>query len=543
MEVLLLFVALLQEPVSSTLYGPWFLTGTVGGSVTHQCFYPITPSNKHDRKYWCKRASNGVCYTIVSTTGYVSKGHVGRVSLEDIPQNGTFMVTMTELESSDTGTYRCGIGSTNRDLYVSLNLTVSEDLGAPKLAELLHGELRGSVTVPCPPGDTRNGTKRFWCKVGSAGCALIADTHGYVAKRYEGRIFITPQDSSGAFKVLINDLRKEDTGLYRCGTGRLGGQDSLQDVALQVTTASSRPRSPKFLSGTVGGSLSVRCHHDPQGSYETKYLCRWKAASCSLLLDLDGFVHESYKGRIRIASSDQEKGTYTVVMGPLREDDAGWYWCGARSGHTEHTSAVKLLIQKGTCTSQNPETYTLGNPILPSSLAAYSTPTQRSTAGTRNTAGTTYTVGTTYTTGTKYTAGTTGTTGTQLPTAPPSTSVTSRSSIYHKSSSGESHLLPVVLSALLLLIFITIAILVLAKIKLQKETGQERSILGHAEAVLVQAGLNPAKKQMEETGSPAEANGCKTDSSKCRIIYAILGRFRRTSLCGSCEEKNTFQHN
>lgn len=112
------------------MYGPWFLTGTVGGSVTHQCFYPITPSNKHDRKYWCKRASNGVCYTIVSTTGYVSKGHVGRVSLEDIPQNGTFMVTMTELESSDTGMYRCGIGSTNRDLYVSLNLTVSEGMAA-----------------------------------------------------------------------------------------------------------------------------------------------------------------------------------------------------------------------------------------------------------------------------------------------------------------------------------------------------------------------------------------------------------------------------
>lgn len=110
----------------STLYGPRFLTGTVGGSVTHQCFYSITPTNKHDRKYWCKRASDGICYTIISTTGYVSKGHMGRVSLEDIPENGTFMVTMTQLESSDTGTYRCGIGSTNRDLYVSLNLTVSE---------------------------------------------------------------------------------------------------------------------------------------------------------------------------------------------------------------------------------------------------------------------------------------------------------------------------------------------------------------------------------------------------------------------------------
>lgn len=98
--------------------------GEVGGSVTHQCFYSITPANKHDRKYWCKIARSGICYTVISTTGYTSKSHVGRVSLEDTPQNGTFAVTMTELKKNDTGTYRCGIGTTNRDLYVSLTLTV-----------------------------------------------------------------------------------------------------------------------------------------------------------------------------------------------------------------------------------------------------------------------------------------------------------------------------------------------------------------------------------------------------------------------------------
>lgn len=82
------------------------------------------PANKYDRKYWCKIAASGICYTVISTTGYTSKDHAGRVSLEDIPENGTFSVTMTELKKSDTGTYRCGIGTTNRDLYVSLNLRV-----------------------------------------------------------------------------------------------------------------------------------------------------------------------------------------------------------------------------------------------------------------------------------------------------------------------------------------------------------------------------------------------------------------------------------
>ncbi|NXQ85600.1 PIGR protein, partial [Nyctibius grandis] len=501
-------------PVSSTLYGSSFLTGEVGGSVTHQCFYSITPANKHDRKYWCKIAGSGVCHTIISTTGYTSKDHAGRVSLEDIPQNGTFMVTMTELRQSDAGTYRCGIGTTNRDLYVSLNLTVLADAGVLGLTELVRGELRGSVTVLCPPGDIQGSEKRFWCKLGRTGCALIANTDGYVGKSYEGRIFITPQESSGAFKILINDLKQEDSGLYRCGTGRLRGQDSPRVVALQVTTASTLPRRPKFLSGAVGGSLSFKCHYDPKGSYEKKYLCRWKAGSCSLLVDVDGFVHESYEGRIQIASSEQENGTYTVVMSHLREEDAGWYWCGAKNGHTEHTSSVKLRIQKETCSSQDPETSTPVKPTLSPSLAAYSTPTQRSITGL------------TYATGTV-----TESTSTLLPTAPPSAFVTSPRGIYHKSSSGESRLLPVVLPALILLIFITITILALTKIKLQKETGEERSTIGNLEAAPIGAGPSPVKEQrMEETPSPEKGQECRTGSGKCRWVFSGTGTASAVSL-------------
>ncbi|XP_009948387.1 PREDICTED: polymeric immunoglobulin receptor-like [Leptosomus discolor] len=437
MAVLFLLAALLQEPVSSTLYGSRFLTGEVGGSVTHQCFYSITPANKHDRKYWCKTAKSGTCYTIISTTGYTSKDHVGRVSLKDIPQNGTFTVTMTELKKNDTGTYRCGIGTTNSDLYVRLNLTVLADAGTLGPTEIIWGELRGSVT-----------------------------------------------ESSGAFKILINDLKKEDSGLYRCGTGRLSGQDSPWMVALRVTTASTLPKRPKFLSGTVGGSLSVKCHYDPKGNYEKKYLCRWEEARCSLLVDADGFVHESYKGRIQIASTDQENGTYTVVMSHLREEDAGWYWCGAKNGHTEHTSSVKLLIQK----------------------AASSPPTQRSSTALMCTTGTA-----------------TETTSTLLPTARPGTFVTSPSGIYHESSSGDSRLLPVVLPALILLIVITIAILILTKIKLQKKMeinlgaktfsdnrGEEGSAAGNLEAAPIRDGLNPVKEETMEEASKKCRNAGQT---------------------------------
>ncbi|XP_051495291.1 polymeric immunoglobulin receptor-like [Apus apus] len=335
------------EPVSSTLYGSRFLAGKVGGSVTHQCFYPITPANKHDRKYWCRVTGNRGCYTIISTTGYTSKHHVGRVSLEDIPQNGTFLVTMTGLKKDDTGIYRCGIGTTNRDLYVGLNLTVWADARVLGTTKLVQGQLHGSVTILCPAGDTQGSEERFWCRLGRTSCTLIADSRGFVRRSYQGRVFITPEGSSGAFKILINDLKKEDSGLYQCGTGRVRGWDSPQVVALQVTTASTLPKRPKHLSSRVGGSVLVKCHSDPQGNYKKRYLCRWKAGSCELLVDTEGFVHESYRGRIQPANSDQEPGTYTVVLSHLREEDEGWYWCGAKNGHTEHTSPVRLHIQKG----------------------------------------------------------------------------------------------------------------------------------------------------------------------------------------------------
>ncbi|NWW81938.1 PIGR protein, partial [Climacteris rufus] len=493
--------------VSSSLYGSRFLTGVVGGAITHQCFYSPTPANKYDRKYWCKIAENGICYTIVSTNSHTSREYEGRVALGDVPQNGSFRVTLTGLESSDTGTYRCGIGGTNEGLYVTLNLTVLPDAAVSRPTQLIQGELRGSVTVLCPSGDTQSGEERFWCKVGRSSCTLIATSGGYVGRRYQGRILMTPQDNSGAFKVLMNDLKEEDSGLYLCGTRRPSGQDSPQEVVLQVATASALPRRPKFLSGAVGGSLSFQCHHDSEGTYEKKYLCRWKGGSCSVLLDDQGFVLESHRGRIQMSSSDRQRGTFTVLLRPLREEDAGWYWCGATRGHTEHTASLKLLIHREICSSQDPETTTPVRLTAPSP-AALSTPRQTSI---------TYVVGT-VTRGT--TAGTvTPGSSTLLPTTTPGTSATSPGETFRESSSGEARLLPVVLPVLILLICITVAVLTLAKIKLQKKTGEERSSPGNLQRALGHAGLSPGREErMEESPGPGQGQGCSTGSGKCRWV-------------------------
>uniref|UniRef100_A0A8C5TYZ0 Immunoglobulin domain-containing protein n=1 Tax=Malurus cyaneus samueli TaxID=2593467 RepID=A0A8C5TYZ0_9PASS len=111
--------------------------------------------------------------------------------------------------------------------------------------------------------------------------------------------------------------------------------------------ASTLPRRPRFLSGAVGGSLSFQCHHNPGRPYQRKYLCRWKAGSCSVLLDDQGFVLESHRGRVEMIGSDPKNGSFAVRLRRLRLEDAGWYWCGASSGDSEITAPLKLLVHTG----------------------------------------------------------------------------------------------------------------------------------------------------------------------------------------------------
>uniref|UniRef100_A0A8C9NDB3 Ig-like domain-containing protein n=1 Tax=Serinus canaria TaxID=9135 RepID=A0A8C9NDB3_SERCA len=96
-------------PKTSTNWGSRVLAGALGGSITHQCFYSPSPANKHQRKFWCKVGAQGLCSTIISSS-FTSSHYQGRVALRDVPQDGTFTVTMAGLRSSDSGTYRCGIG-------------------------------------------------------------------------------------------------------------------------------------------------------------------------------------------------------------------------------------------------------------------------------------------------------------------------------------------------------------------------------------------------------------------------------------------------
>ncbi|XP_035576663.2 CMRF35-like molecule 8 isoform X3 [Canis lupus dingo] len=84
-------------------------------------------------------------------------------------------------------------------------------------------------------------------------------------------------------------------------------------------------RGPDSVSGTVGGSLSVRCQYKERFRDHDKYWCKspcvWK------IVETTESQREVTKGRVSIRDHPADL-TFTVTLKSLTEGDAGTYKCG-----------------------------------------------------------------------------------------------------------------------------------------------------------------------------------------------------------------------
>lgn len=110
----------------SPIFGPQEVSSIEGDSVSITCYYPDTSVNRHTRKYWCRQGASGMCTTLISSNGYLSKEYSGRANLINFPENNTFVINIEQLTQDDTGSYKCGLGTSNRGLSFDVSLEVSQ---------------------------------------------------------------------------------------------------------------------------------------------------------------------------------------------------------------------------------------------------------------------------------------------------------------------------------------------------------------------------------------------------------------------------------
>ncbi|NXL43310.1 PIGR protein, partial [Podilymbus podiceps] len=333
-----------KAAILSPVFGPRQVYGLLDGAVTVKCFYPPTPVNRHDRKYWCKEAATR-CITVASTSGYVAPGYKGRAFITDYPQAENFQINISGLALADAGNYQCGIGTNGRGLSHRVSLDVSEGPHVPEGAELFYVMLHSTLTMSCSFEAEYESARKYLCKMDKNGCQNIIDSYGNIDPDYTGRALMSHKKPAGTFSIVITQMGWEDSGLYLCGVGTYGKDGETKKLDVHVYEESNVPQAKPTIIGVKGSSVTFECHYKPRKKSSMKYWCKWRQNGCSRIIDSSGYVANLYEGRVAMYDSP-DNDTFVVILNQLTDKDKGYYWC-MTDEEKEQQSSTELKIIDG----------------------------------------------------------------------------------------------------------------------------------------------------------------------------------------------------
>ncbi|NXY38341.1 PIGR protein, partial [Pomatorhinus ruficollis] len=330
----------LPKAASDPVFGPREVQGVLGGSATVKCFYPPTPVNKHDRKYWC-RLQGSRCVTVVSSD-YVAPTHQGRISLVDHPEAENFQIHISALGPGDAGTFQCGVGVNGRGLSHTVTVSLVED--PREAAELFYVKLRSTWTVSCSFGKETASMRKYLCKKEKGGCRNIVDSRLDIDPDFQGRVLLTYEEPPGTFSVTVTQMDWEDTGLYYCGAGDYGKGNNSKELDVFVYEDKNFPQLKTKVTGKTGGSATFECLFDPLKS-STRFWRRLRPqGGYETIIDNTGFVKHNYQGRVAMFENPQNK-TVTVILNQLQAKDEGFYWCMSDELKEQQSSTELEVVQ------------------------------------------------------------------------------------------------------------------------------------------------------------------------------------------------------
>uniref|UniRef100_A0A8C3WDR3 Ig-like domain-containing protein n=1 Tax=Catagonus wagneri TaxID=51154 RepID=A0A8C3WDR3_9CETA len=103
---------------------------------------------------------------------------------------------------------------------------------------------------------------------------------------------------------------------------------------------------PLAVTGTEGGSLSVRCRYEEKFINNNKY---WVKTPCFLsgkIVETAESEGEVRDGRVSIRDHPRRR-LLSVTMRPLQLNDADTYWCGIEKPGVDLGSQIKVTVVPG----------------------------------------------------------------------------------------------------------------------------------------------------------------------------------------------------
>ncbi|XP_051557717.1 CMRF35-like molecule 1 isoform X2 [Myxocyprinus asiaticus] len=200
-----------------------------GGSVTIPCHYD-SKYTEH-KKYWCYEARS--IYSFCSTLAYANETK-GNVSVIDHPDQSLFTVTMSDLQSKDTGAYWCAVeieGIFKVDETEELYMTIQSVPDLSVVSSSVTGQEGGNISVQCLCSSGYKSKDKQWCRYKDKRCSVVGKTD--TSQNPSVQI---SDDGRESFSVVMTGLTESDSGWYWCSVG-----DRQVPVQLTATVTETKP--------------------------------------------------------------------------------------------------------------------------------------------------------------------------------------------------------------------------------------------------------------------------------------------------------------
>ncbi|XP_051980592.1 butyrophilin-like protein 2, partial [Xyrauchen texanus] len=162
--------------------------------------------------------------------------------------------------------------------------------------------------------------------------------------------FFTDQIQHGNFSLLLNNVRAEDEGKYRCKV--FSGQDSGETVVeIKHVERLIVSGSDHSISAYAGEDVTLNCSVDSHITPEEIEELSWKKT------DKDGDIlvllyqnneplpessHEQYRDRVEFFTDEISKGNFSLRLKSVRTEDKGVYMCQVFAGGVSANTTVEL---------------------------------------------------------------------------------------------------------------------------------------------------------------------------------------------------------
>ncbi|KAA0722677.1 Polymeric immunoglobulin receptor [Triplophysa tibetana] len=289
-----------------------------GQTANFTCQY--SQDYKTDYKILFKERKDSIDEVIYTNTW----GEKEQLIISDNKDKNQFSVRMTDVRSEDAGVYLCGVRVSYRYSYrysilTAVHLHIMSKVGVVKAS----GYSAGGIIFKCRHHQYKSNTKY-----------LIKESDGCCERTYpsvqdqwmdSGDVCLYDDTRAGVLMVYFRELNAGHAGTYRCGVNTSQYTDTFTQVQLDIKDVLSHWWVNKSVS--VGDEVNITCRIPEEHKSSPKFFCKE---------DENHICQTVSRSEVKL-NDFSDKSVFTVIISDVTERDAGVYWCGAETSHTDFT--------------------------------------------------------------------------------------------------------------------------------------------------------------------------------------------------------------